>query len=182
MLLPTDYPAFSKDDGTLSIEPNLYQCPKSFEWISEWVIDMNGPVDRNGWMYSTNCTAMKHAKCGLFDHFRCRKWVRMRRIISSPEKSRGQDSTSRKMELMALMMRSKRCDRERLEELKVWTSSKENEIDSIALATLIMHEMNHEISRLKFCKMVAPLVSASIKQEMCRNLVYLCDTQELNLL
>jgi hypothetical protein len=42
-----------------------------------------------------------------------------------------------------------------------------------------MAQFDYECSKLKCCKILTPIVSASVKQIMGRELIYFTDTQEL---
>jgi hypothetical protein len=84
---------------------------------------MNGPVDKEGWMYSTSSTGVKHSSCGSFDHVRTRKWIRMRRIISTPIATEPAPITPREIENIVTILREKRIDRERLEALAAWVKT-----------------------------------------------------------
>ncbi|KAI8910858.1 hypothetical protein EDD86DRAFT_127351 [Gorgonomyces haynaldii] len=120
-ILTLDPAGWSKEDGSFAVELRLYQCPPAYEWISEWMIDMNGPVDAEGWMYADQFytdTTLYQAQMNDAHHVRRRRWIRMRRNITTPLKQ--EPTTPRDIESIISQMRSKRMDRERLEALAKW--------------------------------------------------------------
>ena len=51
-LLPTDSPAFSDQKGSFCVDIKYFQCPPGWEFISDWMLDLNGQVDEQGWYIS----------------------------------------------------------------------------------------------------------------------------------
>ena len=114
-LMPTDWPGFSQD-GKLSLELSLLQCGVGWEYVSDWIVDMNGPVNANGWMYAPNFASVFKSTWALGDHVRTRKWIRMRRVVSSPVHHVFGDD----VQALLVALRSQNSDRERVEVLRKW--------------------------------------------------------------
>ncbi|KAI9105010.1 hypothetical protein DFS34DRAFT_224205 [Phlyctochytrium arcticum] len=82
-LLPTDSPPWSSESGALKDDIRQTTCPKGWEWASNWIVDMNGDLDSDGWSYGSQFSADKwQGSCTLGLYVRRRRWIRTRRLIS----------------------------------------------------------------------------------------------------
>ncbi|KNE64824.1 hypothetical protein AMAG_10159 [Allomyces macrogynus ATCC 38327] len=81
-LLPTDRGPWSDERGNFRMPKDRLQLPDpaKWEWDGEWMIDMSGDVDPEGWQYAFNFgTFPWSAACGLTSYVRRRRWVRLRK-------------------------------------------------------------------------------------------------------
>ncbi|KAJ3321601.1 hypothetical protein HDV06_004016 [Boothiomyces sp. JEL0866] len=81
-LLPTDVSPFSNESSSYVVDIKYYQCPPNYEWFSDWMVDMNGNVDEQGWSYNTtfyNDNWESTINKQNVSFVRRRKWMRMRR-------------------------------------------------------------------------------------------------------
>ncbi|KAJ3368285.1 hypothetical protein GGF31_006516 [Allomyces arbusculus] len=81
-LLPTDRGPWSDERGNFRVPKDRLQLPDpaKWEWDGEWMIDMSGDVDPEGWQYAFNFgTFPWSASCGLTSYVRRRRWVRLRK-------------------------------------------------------------------------------------------------------
>jgi hypothetical protein len=136
-LLPTDPPAFSDLKQNYVVDIRFFQCPPNWLWVSDWILDMNGLVDEQGWSYNdtftgpsdswTNSTVGRRVSI-----VRRRKWTRMRRLKSdsSPAKLTQTDleSDMKGIEEVISLVQQKRIDRERLQAIKQYLAIESNSI------------------------------------------------------
>ncbi|KNE63628.1 hypothetical protein AMAG_08731 [Allomyces macrogynus ATCC 38327] len=86
-LLPTDRGPWSDERGNFRMPKDRLQLPDpaKWEWDGEWMIDMSGDVDPEGWQYAFNFgTFPWSASCGLTSYVRRRRWVRLRKPLATP--------------------------------------------------------------------------------------------------
>eukprot|EP01059_Diplonema_ambulator_P003890 TRINITY_DN1357_c0_g3_i1.p1 TRINITY_DN1357_c0_g3~~TRINITY_DN1357_c0_g3_i1.p1 ORF type:complete len:252 (+),score=60.21 TRINITY_DN1357_c0_g3_i1:51-806(+) len=73
---PTDAYHYSTPDAHYSPPPKDLSPPPSTQWCGAWCIDSSvGDID-DGWEYSLDFKWSYHAKCGVTDMVRRRKWRR----------------------------------------------------------------------------------------------------------
>lgn len=81
-LLPTDFPNWSDEFGRFRLPKDSQECLPTWEWASDWILDMQGDVDEEGWQYSFVFRATSWSGSPNATHYvRRRKWVRMRRPV-----------------------------------------------------------------------------------------------------
>jgi hypothetical protein len=133
--LPTDPPSFSDLKQNYVVDIRFFQCPPNWLWVSDWILDMNGPVDEQGWSYNdtftgpsdswTNSTVGRRVSI-----VRRRKWTRMRRLKndSSPAKLTHTDleSDMKGVEEVISLVQQKCIDRERLQAIKQYLAIESN--------------------------------------------------------
>lgn len=77
-LLPTDYPNYSSIDGKFSVPKEMLLLSKTQEWISDWIIDRQGQVDEDGWVYAQGFKKGSWSDTpSTSTYVRRRKWIRM---------------------------------------------------------------------------------------------------------
>lgn len=82
---------------------------------------MNGPVDDAGWMYAPSFSdIVPHARLSAHDHVRRRKWIRMRKNITTPVRETLDLPTVNDGHLLVASLQSLRIDRERNDKLASW--------------------------------------------------------------
>ncbi|KAL7746251.1 Tectonin beta-propeller repeat-containing protein 1 [Sorochytrium milnesiophthora] len=89
-LLPTDRGPWSDANGNYKLPKERVQLPdpQQWEWASEWMIDMAGDVDSEGWIYSFNFAGFPWSSdCTAFTYVRRRRWKRMRRLRVAPSRT-----------------------------------------------------------------------------------------------
>ncbi|KAH9262579.1 hypothetical protein BASA82_000380 [Batrachochytrium salamandrivorans] len=169
-LLPTDFPAYSDRSGGFVVELKLYQCRPTWEWVSDWMVDMNGDVDQEGWSYSLQFTSDKWSgACRTSHYVRRRKWIRMRRMkgasgsatASSPSvtpitPTGGTLSGAHSIEDVIGKMQRGRIDRERIVDLKSYLLLVEDVIVPPSKVQLLMAQCDHECSKLQAALLFAP--------------------------
>jgi hypothetical protein len=158
-LLPTDPPAFTDTRGGYVVDIRYFQCPPGWEWVSDWMIDMNGAVDEQGWSYNSSFLSKADSwkvsvqQVGNITCVRRRRWTRMRRLqgFSSPELNIQKTG----MEEIIGMIQRKRSDREKLLVLKEYLIKQA--ITDPVLYTTILQELDYAHSLLDACMLIAPL-------------------------
>jgi hypothetical protein len=180
-LLPTDSPAFCDIKDRYVIDIRYFAAPSGWEWVSEWMVDMNGAVDGEGWSYNSSFLSKQDGWKLSFEQVRnstCvrrRKWTRMRRLqgFSSPviEKKVG-------MEVVIGMVQQQRSDREKLLVLKQYVDS--STITDPVLYATILSELEHDTSLLDGCMLIASLAKDHLEliRACTRLLVFGSDKME----
>ena len=81
-LLPTDFSPWSNDKGRFVLAKDKFQCPPTWVNCSDWMVDMEGDVDAEGWRYAFSFGTSPEnysSDSGSVKYVRRRKWLRMRR-------------------------------------------------------------------------------------------------------
>jgi hypothetical protein len=176
-LLSADPYPYTDSSGNFVLSLESFRCGTGYEWCSDWIIDMCGQVDEEGWSYNTSF--LDHAGWTFVNPnsvstVRRRRWQRMRRQnnekISSPVLSG--------LENLQYLMRQKKLDRERLKVMQEGIQSMDFLNANVAIE--LLNEFDYECTKRE----VAILLLKKSNETTVRNtvlfaclssLLYTCD-------
>ena len=159
-LLPTDPSPFSTLENKFSVDIRFITPPPSFTWVSDWMLDLNGNVDEQGWSYATSFKGVWESnvppKATVV--VRRRKWTRMRRIITTTmpgvlnkaDKMSGKDDgiSSVNDATVTELVQREDIDRKRIDALRKVINDTTMTAEVIGA---ILEEFDYEGSRLDAC-------------------------------
>lgn len=126
-LLPTDPAKFTSQKNIPRVDLRYFRCPSGYEWVSDWMVDMNGIVDSKGFSYNTKFNDTNNWSKSVPSEVvivRRRKWTRMRRAVglTSPL-----PLANPIYDQVLLTMQHQRIDKERLHVLRGYIATVANE-------------------------------------------------------
>lgn len=163
-LLPTDPPAFCDLRGNFTMEIKYFQLPPNWCWVSDWMIDMNAPVDEQGWSYNESFTASSSWSPKNIQKrvsmVRRRKWTRMRRLkgVTSPVSA---ESDNDQISSISRIVQRKRIDREKIAALKKYLV--EQPITDIIVVETVLNALEYDIGKLDACILLSTAASKEPK-------------------
>ncbi|KAL1920024.1 uncharacterized protein VTP21DRAFT_1170 [Calcarisporiella thermophila] len=198
-LIQIDPPPWSDRDLNYSpMDIHNYQLPDpTWEWVhKQWLVDMSGDVDEDGWEYALKFHgAVWHGNHLPFRSFvRRRRWVRLRRRMPTrPQTSRVLSQTSlahadidsnnegessqKQRETLMQRLKLARLDRERLAILEEWINNGHAQ-DILQGLERVLDHFDYEESKRKLLRILSALDPSSIT-EGAHNLEFFSDIKRL---
>ncbi|KAJ8326266.1 hypothetical protein BDV3_005830 [Batrachochytrium dendrobatidis] len=178
-LLPTDFPAYSDKQGGFVVDLKLFQCRPTWEWVSDWMVDMNGDVDQEGWCYGLQFISDKWSgTCRTSHYVRRRKWIRMRRMKGASSATSGSlpsatattptgsvnGAGANSLDELIVKMQRARIDRERITDLKNYLLLADSPTFPPSKIQLLIAQCDHECSKLRVALLLAPRMELAQEQ------------------
>jgi hypothetical protein len=123
---------FTDPTGSFVLDLQYITCPAGYEWCSDWILDIRGEVDEQGWSYNTSFldqSGWQSFPKGI-TVVRRRRWQRMRELTLTKDTLQTLNFGPAKIRQD---IGKKRFDRERLEILKTNTLYLENLDEQLVL-------------------------------------------------